>query len=139
MFCLLCFDLHNVCISSFCTHVNPHHIVMYTAHYYLLLHSDSIQYYCRYYHMRRYCHCFILYAGIATCIGILLPHYIVCSIWYIIVCCVLSATDHLQALPLLYTYTVCLYFYFIPDSATTCIILLSLCYIVYCPMCGTLL
>ena len=35
-------------------------------------------------------------------------------LWYIIVCCILSAAEHLQALPLVHIIIVCLYFYFIP-------------------------
>ena len=72
--------------------------------------------------MCTYCHCFIY----------------LCTLWYIIVCCVLSAAEHLQALPLVHIIIVCLYCYFIPtDRVTTCTVLPSLYYIIclrYCPI-----
>ena len=97
---------------------------------------------CGYSHMRGYYYHFVLYA-ICNARAVNMCTYChcfiyLCTLWYIIVCCVLSAAEHLQALPLVHIIIVCLYCYFIPaDRATTCTVLPSLYYIIclrYCPI-----
>ena len=61
--------------------------------------------------MLGYYHCFVLYAicNASTVNMCTYCHCFIylCPLWYMIVCCVLSAAEHLQALPLVYILYAC--------------------------------
>ena len=75
--------------------------------------------------------CTVCYMQCAYCqhVYVLPLLYTFMPLWYIIVWCILSPAEQLQALPLVHIIIVCLYCYFIPvDRATTCTVLPSLYY-----------